>query len=71
MVTHWDDQSDEAREIGASLIRHRANYEAITTKRVKFLFANTSHHKIFISLLFLNTISPSSSLVTSILLQSI
>ncbi|KAF8522766.1 mannose-6-phosphatase [Hysterangium stoloniferum] len=36
MVTHWDDQSDEAREIGASLILHRAKYEAATTQRVSY-----------------------------------
>lgn len=35
MVTHWDDQSDLAREVGASLILHRANYEALTTRRVR------------------------------------
>lgn len=37
MVTHWDDQSDAGREVGASLILHRANYEAMTTKRVSHL----------------------------------
>ncbi|GJJ06205.1 hypothetical protein Clacol_000394 [Clathrus columnatus] len=40
MVTHWDDQSDEAREIGASLILHRANYEALTTMRPVVLFGD-------------------------------
>ncbi|KAF8522763.1 hypothetical protein BU17DRAFT_44344 [Hysterangium stoloniferum] len=36
MVTHWDDQSDEAREIGASLILHRAKYETAATQRVSY-----------------------------------
>ncbi|KIJ23936.1 hypothetical protein M422DRAFT_217367, partial [Sphaerobolus stellatus SS14] len=40
MVTHWDDQSDAGREVGASLIRHRANYEALTTQRPVLLFGD-------------------------------
>ncbi|GJJ06204.1 hypothetical protein Clacol_000393 [Clathrus columnatus] len=40
MVTHWDDQSDEAREVGASLIIHRANFEALNTKRPVLLFGD-------------------------------
>jgi len=53
MVTHWDDQSDEAREIGASLILHRANYEALTTKRVSCVLSYQTHNlKVFISPFF-------------------
>lgn len=40
MATHWDDQSDAGREVGASLILHRAKFEAHTTGRPVILFGD-------------------------------
>lgn len=37
MNTHLDDQSDDQRKLGASLILHRAKYEAIKTGRPVFV----------------------------------